>query len=187
MDSHKNITLPLWPLLCLMCFVALFSSAVSYSYEALLFLLPITVILLVTCLVRFFSQSSRRNTGYLLVAIIMLVIWGYFFKRGDQFADDVRWLIWSENYKRNVISRVASPADVSDPNPKHILWRAWGELGMDSEADLVYDTSGTLSQIAAENSHNEKIVYGCPVADVHQLESNWYIITLYTNEGWPDC
>lgn len=170
-----------------MCFVALFGSAVSYSHVALLFLLPIIAVLLVICLVRFFSQSMRRNTGRLLAAIIMLVIWSYFFKMGDHSGDDVRWSIWSENYKRSVISRAASPADVFDPNPKHILWRSWGEMGMDSEVDLVYDNSGTLSQIAAENSHKEKTVYGCSVVDVHQLESNWYVVTLYTNEGWPGC
>ena len=59
---------------------------------------------------------------------------------------------------------------------KHILWRAWGGMGMDSEADLVYDNSGALSQIATENSHNKETVYGCPVVDVHQLESNWYVV-----------
>lgn len=69
--------------------------------------------------------------------------------------------------------------DVFDPNPRHILWRVWGGMGADTEADLVFDKTGTLAQ-AATGPHR---IYGCDVQDVRQLEHVWFIVTLYTNNG----
>ena len=177
----------IWTLFFLMCLFALIISAISYSYAIFLLLLPVLVILLVICLIRFHPRSTQPNIAHLLAATGLLVIWGYLFQVGDSLGDDVRWSIWSASYKRNVISTPASPADVSDPNPRHMFWRGWGGMGMDNEADLVFDNSGVLARAVADISHNEKTVYGCPVARISQLERNWYIVTLFTNEGWPGC
>ena len=56
-------------------------------------------------------------------------------------------------------------------------------MGMDNEADLVFDNSGVLARAAAEPGHDEKTVYGCAVAGINQLERDWYVVTLFTNEG----
>lgn len=177
----------IWSLLFLACLFALFISAISYSHALFLLLLPVLVILLVVCLIRFHPRSTQPNIARLLAAAGLLVIWGYLSQMGDNLGDDVRWSIWSASYKRNVISRPASPANVFDPNPHHMLWRLWGGMGFDEEADLVFDNSGVLARASAESSHKERIVYGCPVAGISQLERDWYIVTLFANEGWPGC
>lgn len=73
--------------------------------------------------------------------------------------------------------------DRYNPNPRHMLWRVWGGMGADTEADLVFDSTGDLAK-AAIGLHR---VYGCDVQDVRQLEHDWFIVSFYANEGWPGC
>ena len=68
-----------------------------------------------------------------------------------------------------------------------MLWRVWGGLGTDEEADLAFDRSGALARVAAESWNAKKIVYDCQVVYVRQLEPDWFIVSLYANQGWPGC
>lgn len=168
--------------------LGLLSSALFYMHATFLLLLPVLVVFFVVCLIRVVLKPTRNHKLiHLLVAAGLLASWGRLSKAGDCFGDDLRWSIWSSRYKRSVDTRPASAGDFADPNPRHMLWRVWGGLGIDFEADLVFDQSSTLAQAADAKSYDMKKVYGCNVEGVHQLERNWYIVTLYANEGWPGC
>ena len=168
--------------------LALLGSALLYLYMTLLLLLPVLVVFFIVRLIRFGLRPTRKSRlADLLVAICLIGIWVGFVRVGDNFGDVVRWSIWSESYKRTVNFQPAALVDSLDPNPRHILWRVWGGLGMDNEADLVFDRSGALAQTAAETVKQKKVIYGCEVVDVRQLEPDWFIVTLFTNAGWPGC
>jgi hypothetical protein len=168
-------------------FIILFGSATFYERVIFMLLLPVLVISFIVCLIRFCWRPMPQATMIrFLFATAMLVIWGFLFEAGDHFGDDIRWSIWSASYKERVHSGSTLQAD-TDANIRHMLWRVWGGLGTDTEADLVFDPGSALARTATERPNNKKSAFRCPVVDVHQLERSWYIVTLFANESWPGC
>lgn len=168
-------------------FIILLGSATFYECVIFMLLLPVLVISFIVCLIRFCWRPMRQpGMIHFFVATAMLVIWGFLFKAGDHFGDDIRWSIWSASYKERVYSEPTSQAD-TNANIRHMLWRVWGGLGMDTEADLVFDPDSALARTPTERPNNKKSAFGCRVVDVHQLERSWYVVTLFANEGWPGC
>ncbi|NPD69168.1 hypothetical protein HPQ61_20845 [Acetobacteraceae bacterium] len=154
----------------------------------LLLLLPVVAVFFIVCLIRFSLQPTKKpKLIRLFAAVCVAVLWGYLFRAGHHFGDDLHWAAWSSSYKRNLYLANAPSDNPAGLYPPHMLWRVWGGFGADTEADLVFDHSAAVAQTAAKSRHDNKSVYGCQVVDVHQLEHDWYIVELYANEGWPGC
>ena len=70
---------------------------------------------------------------------------------------------------------------------KHIEWDGWGWAGQDTTAYLVFDPADSLSSVAATHQSGKFAGIPCKVPNVSQLESQWYVVTFYTNQNWGRC
>jgi hypothetical protein len=91
-----------------------------------------------------------------------------------------RWLIWSHEYKSEVLAQPAS----SNGELKHIAWDRWGvPLAGGTTVYLVFDPTDALS--AAARSHRPGKFGGlpCEVPLVRRLESHWYAVYFIPMNG----
>jgi hypothetical protein len=63
------------------------------------------------------------------------------------------------------------------------IWDGWGFGGNDTNAYLVFSPKDELRSYSPSN------LSGLPtsVLNVQRLESNWYSVTFYTDDGWDGC
>ena len=96
---------------------------------------------------------------------------------------DARWLLSSGRYKSEVL---AQPMP-GDGEFKHLEWDAWGWATIDTTAYLVFDPSNSLSRAASTHESGKFAGISCEVPNVRRLESQWYLVTFYTNQQWGRC
>jgi len=103
-------------------------------------------------------------------------------KHGSAIRTTARWLLWSRTYKEEALAQPSATGEF-----RHIEWDGWGWGGQNTTEFLVYDPTDSLG--AAARSHLPGKFGGipCEVPLVGRLESHWYTVTFYTNQGWGEC
>lgn len=97
-----------------------------------------------------------------------------------------RWLIWSRDYKAQVLAKPAPP----NGELRHIDWDSWGGFAQDTTVLLVFDPTDSLSVPARSGQSGKFNGIPCEVAIVHRMESHWYTIEFvgYVDESsWDSC
>lgn len=127
---------------------------------------------------RMAHTSSRLLVLSAFVLITSMLVWNY-----SKVKTEVRWLLSSGHYKSEVSSLPTPPTG----ELKHIEWDGWGWAGQDTTVYLVFDPTNSLSTAAANRQSGKFAGIPCEVPNVHRLESEWYTVTFYTNQGWGRC
>ena len=175
----------------LLAFVALISIAVCQADTALFLYLfvvsPILLTISIAVLAHMTIGKDRRKPPALLstLAALWLVSAISFVvqvKPGSAIRTTARWLLWSRTYKEKALAQPSATGEF-----RHIEWDGWGWGGQNTTEFLVYDPTDSLG--AAARSHLPGKFGGipCEVPLVGRLESHWYTVTFYTNQGWGEC
>lgn len=146
--------------------------------------------LLVVSIASLIHAVIRRRRLRPVVAILV-VLWAmalcfFLYNREHPFAirEAARWLIWSREYKQQVL---AQPAP-SNGDLKHIEWDASGFAGVaNNTAYLVFDPTDTLSVAARNNQAAKFNGVTCKVRAIRRLEDHWYAVLFFTDQAWGEC
>jgi hypothetical protein len=192
-DAHPfNWRLPSFA--ALFAFVVFFSIAVCQLDTALLLYLflvgPMLVVISIALLAYTTAGKGRAKRRTLLSALATLwvvstIFFVFYIKHHSVIRTTARWLLWSQNYKDKVLAQSASAS--ANGEFKHVEWDGWGWGGQDTTEFLVFDPTDLLS--AAARSHQPGKFDGipCEVPRVSRLESHWYTVVFYINQGWDEC
>jgi hypothetical protein len=112
------------------------------------------------------------------VAIVSVLVWNY-----SEVKTEARWLGSSHRYKTQVLAQ-PSP---TNGEFKHIEWDGFGWAGQDTTEYLVFDQADSLSSAASAHRSGKFAGIPCEVPNVSRLESQWYVVTFYTNDRWGRC
>jgi hypothetical protein len=127
-------------------------------------------------------RKRKRQIISLLLAIVALVaVAAALFKEGDALRSYLRWLLWSQRFKAELLAQPSPP----NGELKHLEWDGTGFGGVaNSTLYLVFDPSDALATVTTPGK-----VAGlpCEVPLVQQLEKHWYAVRFYTDEEWGDC
>jgi hypothetical protein len=136
-----------------------------------------------------YAVIRRRQLRAVLATLVALWAMGvcfFLYNREHPFAirETARWLIWSHEYKQEVLAQPAS----ANGDLKHIEWDASKFAGVaNNTAYLVLDPTDTLSA-AARNTQAAKFNgVPCKVRAIRRLENQWYAVLLYTDQAWGEC
>ena len=128
------------------------------------------------------ERMAHRTKRWLVLSAFVLIAsvlaWNC-----PEVRTEARWLFSSSRYKSEVS---AQPASASGEF-KHIEWDGWGWAGQDTTAYLVFDPADSLSLAASSHLSGKFAGIPCGVPNVRRLESQWYVVTFYTNQDWGRC
>lgn len=176
----------------LFAFVVFFSIAVCQADTGLflyLFLVgPILVAISITLLAYTAIGKGRSKRLALLSAlatfwVVSTIFFVFDIKHQSAIRTPARWLLWSHNYKDRVLAQSAS----ANGELKHVEWDGWGWGGEDTTEFLVFDPTDSLSAAARSHLPGKFDGIPCEVPRVNRLESHWYTVVFYTNQGWGEC
>lgn len=138
------------------------------------FLVLTTAAFLVYVVVQGARSRLRRPIALPLLAslISVWVIAGFLEFYGQTIRDTGRWLIWSREYKAQVLTKPTPP----DGHLKYIAWDSWGMFAQDSDEFLVFDPTDSLATPHASDPGIVDGAQGTPFV-ARRLEKNWYLIT----------
>jgi hypothetical protein len=145
-------------------------------------------IMSIALLIRAAASHGRRQ--FLPILATLTVVWAIpvFLYRYDsthpfELHETARWLVLSNEYKREVLAQPASNGDF-----KHIEWDATGFAGVaNNTVYLVFDPADGLSVAVNNNQAGKLRGIPCEPRLVRRLESHWYAILFYTDETWERC
>jgi hypothetical protein len=148
-----------------------------------LYLFFVAPILLVAGLVVLIYAAVRRN---LRIAVAIVVFWAasaLLFIYPSEIRSPMKWLLWSSEYKKQVLAQPASP----NGDFQHVDWDDWGWGGINTTIYLVFDPTDSLA--AAARSHQPGKFNGipCTVPWVRRMQSHWYTVMFYTDQDWNGC
>jgi hypothetical protein len=133
------------------------------------------------------SKRKRQSLSVLLAVVTFLFTSGAMLKTKDVLRPSLRWLLWSNRLKAEVL---AQPAPAHGEF-KHLEWDGWGGMPVgDWTVYVVYDPTDSLSVAAkgdANRMDNRLEGIPCTVDSVRRLESHWYSVGLGMNEWWDRC
>jgi hypothetical protein len=172
-------------------FVVFISIAVCQTDTALflyLFLVGPTLITVSIAVLAYVTIGKGRPKRLTLLStlatlwVASTILFVVHIKHGSAIRTTARWLLWSHKYKEKVLTQASASGDF-----RHVEWDGWGWSGQDTTEFLVFDPTDSLS--AAARSHRPGKFDGipCEVPAVRRLESHWYTVLLYTNQGWGEC
>jgi hypothetical protein len=181
-ETRANWKLPL--LLVAACTVGLLLLIVYTAY----FFVWIPVITTVVCLfclivmtVAAIQKQPRQTVSILLATLAFVAIATALDKGGDSLRSSLRWLLWSRNFKAEVL---AQPS-LRNGELRHMEWDATGFAGVaNSTLYLVFDPSDALATVTPPV---KAAGIPCEVPLVRRLEGHWYAVRFYTDEEWGDC
>lgn len=125
------------------------------------------------------AHRSKRLLALSVFVVIVVVLVCNF----SEAKTEARWLLSSRRYKSEVY---AQPTPISGEF-KHIEWDGWGWAGQDTTVYLVFDPADSLSRAASTHLSGKFAGIPCEVPKVSRLESQWYVVTFYTNQDWGRC
>lgn len=136
-----------------------------------------------------YAVIRRRHLRAVLAT--SLVLWAiaacfFLYNREHPFAirETARWLIWSHEYKQQVLAQPSS----ANGDLKHIEWDASGFAGVANNTTyLVFDPADTLSAAARNNQAAKFNGVPCEVRAIRRLENHWYAVLFYTDQTWGEC
>jgi hypothetical protein len=155
--------------------------------------LPIILIISLTLIVLLIRAAvGYGHVQFLPLLATLVVLWAIpaslvFYDRESPLAlrDTARWLVWSHEYKNEVLAQPTS----TNGDLKHIEWDGWGFPGAgDTSVFLVFDPTDTLSTAAKNHQSGKFNGIPCEVNRVRHLESHWYTVIYYTGPYyWDKC
>jgi hypothetical protein len=148
------------------------------------FLVLISVLLLVYATIR--KGRPKRLQLLSMLAILWAIstsLFVYEIKHPVAIRSAARWLVWSHQYKDEVLAQPTS----ANGDLKHIEWDGWGMFGQDTSVFLVFDPTDTLSTPALHHQSGKFNGIPCEVPVVSRLEKHWYAVLFYTNQYWGQC
>lgn len=170
----------------LLVFVATACQADS-SLSLVFLVAPALVLVSIASLI--YALVRRRQLRTILATLTLL--WAIaacfvLYNREHPFAirETARWLIWSHEYKQQVLAQRTSV----NGNLKHIEWDASGFAGVaNNRAYLVFDPTDTLSAATGNNQAAKFDGRPCKVWAIRRLEKHWYAVLFYTDQAWGEC
>jgi hypothetical protein len=173
---------------CALAYVAFATAdADVFFFGTVLVVAPILILATVAGLWRAADDDRHRlaMTAVILASlwIAMLIVFGHEQKQPLAVRETVRWLLWSPEYKRDVLSQ---PTPVNG-GPKHIEWDGWGFAGMNTTLYLVADPTERLVRIDKAQIVTHLNSAPCNVQRVRRLERGWYAVLFYTQQTWEQC
>ena len=176
-------------LLAVVVFLSIAVCQVDTAFFLYLFLVgPILVAISIALLAYTTVGKGRPKRLTLLSALATLwvvstIFFVFHIKHQSAIRTTARWLLWSHNYKDKVLAQPAS----TNGEFKHVEWDGWGWGGQDTAEFLVFDPSDSLSAAAGSHQPGKFDGIPCEVPRVSRLESHWYTVVFYTNQGWGEC
>jgi hypothetical protein len=155
------------------------------AYAAFLYFFFFAPIVFLTCLVLLIAAAIRKRPRQCLSMLLTLVVFSCaswaLLKSEDTLRPSIRWLLWSPRFKAEVL---AQPAP-TEGELRHMEWEATGFAGVANvNIYLVFDPTDSLAVAAKGHSPGKFSGIPCEVVRVLRLESHWYSVTFYTDEGW---
>ena len=163
--------------------IVLLSLVVCSPYGDILNLLLIAPVICLVCLLLMAAFAIRKKLRQCLSVFLALLVFVAIscvlhFKK-DTVRASIRWLLWSQRYKAEVL---ALPAPASG-ELRHMEWEATGFAGVaNNTVYLVFDPTDLLP--ARIDSPGRYSGIPCEVLLVRRLESHWYWVRFYTDEVW---
>jgi hypothetical protein len=115
----------------------------------------------------------------LVVALIAAAfVWVY-----EPTRTEIRWLLFSGEYKARVMAAPAPPSG----ELKHAEWDISGMVGMETAMYLVYDPADSLADAALSRQPGKFTGIPCKVRKVKRMGRGWYLVTAYTAQYWGVC
>jgi hypothetical protein len=192
--ARRSWRLPLYT--AIFAFVIFVPIAISnpdtFFFSSLFFLAPTLLffsVILIVLLANSAFGHGRRQVLPILAAVALLWVIpvpSYFYNRAHPFElhETARWLVWSHEYKREVLAQGAS----ANGDLKYIEWDATGFAGVaNNTVYLVFDPTDTLSAAAKNHQAGKFNGIPCEVRLVRRLESHWYAVLFYTDQTWNQC
>lgn len=187
--SRFNWTVPSYAALAV---IAVCLAMVLWSLDAEVFLLflvvPVLILVTIALIIYAIICKVRRTrvTTLSTMAVFWLASAAMFLliaKHGLDIRTTSRWLIWSRDYKAEVLAQ-PTPAN---GDFKHIEWDGWGFVPAETTVYLVFDPSDSLSRAARSRRSGKFVGIPCTVPEVKRLEKHWYTVLFYTDEDWSYC
>ncbi len=176
------------PLYAALAAVLVFLPSVISSKTDATYVFLVLPILVVVCICALLYAAFRRKLRLALMVATFCLVSGAIFLHGFEIRTFARWLLWSGQYKKEVLAQLAPPNGAL----KHIEWEASGWVGQDFTVFLVFDPTDSLSG-RAQNDRSLKRS-GIPCADVvsrvQRMESHWYLVSFdaYMDQSsWDSC
>ncbi|MGA9936649.1 MAG: hypothetical protein WBP92_00280 [Candidatus Acidiferrales bacterium] len=158
-------------------------------FASVLFIAPVLILVSIVLIIWAITRGGRQKRLTLLstVAALWLTAMAMFLlvsKYGFAMRTTARWLIWSRDYKAEVL---AQPRPIAG-ELRHIEWDGWGFAPVgDTTVYLVFDPSDSLSGAAKGGGSGRFYGIPCPVPEVSRLEKSWYVAKFYTDQDWNHC
>jgi hypothetical protein len=180
--NRFNYWLPLYAAVgTFVVFVAVATWTSEAFFYVLLVVPPVSLVLGSFAVIAAIAKKRRRSLAMVSMLVSYWAISAGLVVNYSAIRTVTRWLIWSHEYKSEVLAQPAS----SNGELKHIEWDGWGFPGAgDTTVYLVFDPADALS--AAARSHRPGKFNGlpCEVPAVDRMEKNWYTVRFYTDEWW---
>jgi hypothetical protein len=124
---------------------------------------------LISLIVALRKKGLRRLAVLSMLVVYLTVSW-VLFMNSYELRTTARWLIWSKNYKANVLAQ----PDSTNGTLRHIEWDGWGYPGSgNTVVYLVFDPNESLSTAASSHSAGKFGGIPCEVS----LVRRWRAIT----------
>lgn len=175
-------------LIGLLAFVAVATCQADTSLFLNLFVVaPVLLVLTIGSVIYAVIRRRQLRTMLATLAVLWAMAACFFvYNREHPFIirETARWLIWSHEYKQQVL---AQPTSVGG-DLKHIEWDASGFAGVaNNTAYLVFDPTDTLSGAARNDGATNFKGVPCKVRAIRRMESQWYTVLYYTDQTWGEC
>ncbi len=164
----------------------------TFFFSSILLVAPTLLLFSLVLIVLLISAAFSHGRGQVLPILATIVIawtipvFSFFYNRARPFElhETARWLAWSHEYKREVLSQRAS----ANRDFKYIEWDATGYAGVaNNTVYLVFDPADSLSVAAKRHQPGKFNGIPCKVFWVRRLESQWYAVLFYTDQTWNEC
>lgn len=186
----RNWRLPLSAtIISFFCFLALACCrADTFLFLSVFVVAPVFLMISITAPI---YAAFRNRRQFLPIVAALAVLWAssiplFLYDREHPFAirETARWLVWSHEYKQQVM---AQPASLNG-QLKHIEWDGSGFAGIaNNTVYLVFDPADTLSAATTYGRAGTLNGIPCDVRGVRRLERQWYSVLLYTDQTWEQC
>jgi hypothetical protein len=170
------------PLYAVIAAVILFLPLIKESDNDVLYLFVVMPGLFLVGICALVYAAFRRNGRIAVASLMFWAVSALLFSYATEIRTATRWLLWSHEYKKEVLAQPAS----TNGDLKHIEWDGWGWAGMDTTVFLVFDPTDSLAAAAKNQESGKFSGIPCEASLVRRMESHWYTVTSMV-AGWGRC
>lgn len=162
----------------------------TFLFLGILVIAPMLLVLSLLLIIQLVSaDGGERRLHWRSSLATLLIVWAvpillFLHEQRHPFElrENVRWMVWSNRYKREVLAQPAS----DKMSFKHLDWDGSGFAGTDTTLFLVFDPQDTLSIAAQGQPPIKASGIPCDVLEIRRLESHWYAVLFYTGQHWGE-